>query len=32
MQVATLRGHHVYQVTDTMTYGKHHLNSKDDDK
>lgn len=32
MQVATLRGHHVYQVTDTMMYGKHHLNSKEDDK
>lgn len=31
-KVATLRGHHVYQVTDTKLYGKHHLNSRDDDK
>lgn len=31
-KVATIRGCPVYQVSDTKLYGRHHLNSKDDDK
>lgn len=32
MQVATVRGCAVYKVTDTQSYGKWHLNSKQDDR
>lgn len=31
-KVANLRGHPVYQVTDSKLYGKYHLNSKLDDR
>lgn len=31
-KVAALRGCEVYQVSDTKLYGRHHLNSNDDDK